>query len=112
MTFFHDPEVADRAAEADRLWFAAHPGRSHRIRPPLPGEAPVPRRGVLYVLVHQLFPGCRMRVPFPAASALPDGECPEDAAAELFAAMVQHHAGVRQAFAAMLALDPAREVLQ
>ena len=32
--------ACDIAQDDDRDWFAAHPGRSYRIRPMVPGEHP------------------------------------------------------------------------
>ena len=40
----------------DAQWFLRHPKRSYRIRPPQKGEP----AGL--ILVHQLFPGARMRL--------------------------------------------------
>jgi hypothetical protein len=58
--------------EDDRQWFARHPSRSHRLRPMFPGELfsgsapsapPAPRHSV-EVLVRQIQPGMRSRLPF------------------------------------------------
>ena len=53
---------------SDRAWFAAHPDRSHRARYPLPGE--LAAHGLdptdypnTAVLVRQMAPGARIRVP-------------------------------------------------
>jgi hypothetical protein len=66
----------------DRRWFERNPRRSHRVRPPFPGEydaeaAGTPPGHVLIVLVRQVEPGRRIR---PAVSLnadllpLPDDE--------------------------------------
>jgi len=51
-----------RASEADRKWFAAHPWRSHYIRPALPSELPgIPGgRDDIWVVVRQVRPGMRL----------------------------------------------------
>jgi hypothetical protein len=56
----------------DREWFKANPGRSHRLRQRFPGEtfgdstplAAPPPRHEFQVLVRQLEPGKRTRLPF------------------------------------------------
>ena len=58
------PEVA-AASEADRAWFAAHPGAAEYLRPIWPGEfgdRPVPA-GAVFVHVVELAPGLRIRHP-------------------------------------------------
>lgn len=56
----------------DARWFEQHPARSHRLRQPIADEAEksnfaaidMPARHELQVLVRQIEPGQRMRVPF------------------------------------------------
>jgi hypothetical protein len=53
------------ASEDDQLWFEAHPGRSHRLRPTVayefPGITPKDAAGG-WTVVRQLWPGCRIRL--------------------------------------------------
>jgi hypothetical protein len=54
-------------SDDDRAWFERHHSRSYRIRPPIGGERPLApkRRGFKpMVLVRQLEPGQRGRIPF------------------------------------------------
>ena len=54
-------DACDRASDDDKAWFAAHPDRSYRIRPMVPGE----HLGVAspaWCAVHQLRPGWRIRM--------------------------------------------------
>jgi len=54
----------DRITTEDRLWFEAHPRAEERIRPPAPGEFwPINSATVAYVIVHQVQPGLRLRLP-------------------------------------------------
>jgi hypothetical protein len=67
------PEVAaamELSSELDKAWFEANPGRSHRVRRPIPSE-PVsdvggpPLAGLaLLVIVAQAAPGIRAKVSF------------------------------------------------
>jgi hypothetical protein len=59
----------EAASQADARWFTQNPRRSHRIRPPVPGEfgvrepytaKPLKR----WVMVRQVKPGVRMRMSF------------------------------------------------
>lgn len=63
----HKPEIADAASERDRKWFARHPGRSTYIRMFMPGELPQEREwvggGVHAMIVRQITPGARVRIP-------------------------------------------------
>jgi hypothetical protein len=53
--------ACDVAQDDDRRWFLAHPDRSYRIRPMVPGEHPgVPSPA--WCAVHQLRPGWRLRM--------------------------------------------------
>jgi len=66
----------------DRRWFEQNPNRSHRIRPPFPGEADqeildTPSGYALMMLVRQVAPGSRMRAGVPINTdllPLPDHE--------------------------------------
>jgi hypothetical protein len=64
----------ERASEDDRRWFAAHPGRSHRLRQPIGREADalwkVSHTPALLVAVRQLEPGTRHRVGYPGHPSL------------------------------------------
>jgi hypothetical protein len=57
-------DTIDQASEEDRVWFEAHPTRSHRVRPFIPGETPeadpIPPT---HVAVRQVKPGIRVRLP-------------------------------------------------
>jgi hypothetical protein len=48
--------------DPDRQWFAAHPRRTHRLRAAMPHDA-VLGDGFTHVLVRQLAPGRRIRLP-------------------------------------------------
>jgi hypothetical protein len=70
----------EAASEADRLWFVAHPQRSYRVRPLIPGEWPpgslsTPPRGWRhYTVVRQVMPGFRIRRSFSAEGEPGQGE--------------------------------------
>lgn len=64
----------EAASEDDARWFRENPRRSHRIRPPVPGEfgikdphtaKPLTR----WVMVRQVKPGFRMRMSFAMSGA-------------------------------------------
>ncbi len=62
------PEIAaaiDGTSNEDRLWFEANPLAAYRTRPPVPGEfwPTFDAACVAYVIVHQVRPGFRLRVP-------------------------------------------------
>jgi hypothetical protein len=63
LSFQHD----ERVIADDRRWFAGHPRRSHRIRPPGIGERQTMRGQYpemrCYVVVRQTEPGVRLRQP-------------------------------------------------
>ena len=67
----------DRAAlrqlsEADRRWFECHPDREFRLRKPAPRELSMMQaQGASHVLVRQVQPDFRMRLPM-LCSNLPD----------------------------------------
>lgn len=55
-----------RASVDDSRWFKAHPGRAYRARPFVPGElgdVQPPGAGRAFVVVHQVAPGIRLKVP-------------------------------------------------
>jgi hypothetical protein len=60
-------ERDERAVADDRRWFAAHPYRAHRIRPPGIGERQTMRGQhpgtKMFVVVRQVEPGVRVRQP-------------------------------------------------
>lgn len=59
-----DRAAVDRATQDDRRWFAEHPGRSCRVRPAYPGEAPLheaPPGHAWVVSVLLKAPGARLR---------------------------------------------------
>lgn len=62
------PEIAaaiDRISADDREWFEAHPGVDERIRPAGPHEfwPHFDSATVKYVIVHQVWPGYRLKLP-------------------------------------------------
>lgn len=65
-------DAMEAASETDRVWFEAHPRRSYRVRPHIPGEWPpgsmaTPLRGwCAYTVVRQVMPGFRVRRSFSA----------------------------------------------
>ena len=65
---------------ADAAWFASHPSRSHRLRSVLPGEEgaigeiagqQLPLNHEVQVIVRQVEPGARVRLPFARNLAVP-----------------------------------------
>jgi hypothetical protein len=54
---------ADLAKTLDREWFRSHPLRSHRLRRPIAGEF-TDGSAENWVVVRQLQPGVRLRLPF------------------------------------------------
>jgi len=82
------PAVAELASEADRLWFKAHPNRSHRLRQALVGEGPGVTAEHL-VVVRQSFRGLRFRWPFRCRMPLPPGDAPESTARDFFEGLVR-----------------------
>ncbi len=88
----------------DREWFAANPGRAHRLRPCFPGErggdaepwdeVPPPVGRELLVLVRQIEPGKRVRicVDRPPDAPIPDAEPILQAMFDLVAAGYTHGA--------------------
>lgn len=68
-----DLAAVERAADDDRRWFLAHPGRQYRLRRFMPGEAPPfdSGDGQPYTIVRQLQPGMRQRI-FHGLSPLDD----------------------------------------
>ncbi|WP_344585302.1 hypothetical protein [Streptomyces lunalinharesii] len=67
-------EAGHRATENDRLWFDKHPGQSVRVREAFPdehdehllldGRGPLTPNEKLAVVVVQIQPGCRTRLPY------------------------------------------------
>jgi hypothetical protein len=84
----HRPAVAELASKADRLWFKAHPDRSHRLRQALAGERPGVTAEHL-VVVRQSFRGLRLRWPFLYGMPLPPGDAPEWVARDFFERLVR-----------------------
>jgi hypothetical protein len=89
----------------DRAWFQRNQSRAHRMRPPFPGEvdeeaAKTPPGHALIMLVRQIEPGARQRVPFYLDTALlplPDDDllswCEDEAVAHaLFEVAVEREA--------------------
>jgi hypothetical protein len=62
ITILESPWLVD-----DREWFAAHPDRTHRVRPAFPGEV---KQGT-HVVVRQIAPSLRKRIPFSPRADLP-----------------------------------------
>jgi hypothetical protein len=69
------------ASKDDAAWFKAHPHRSHRLRQPHDVElreaiAPTiaPASAIPYVVVRQVQPGCRLRLPIWSDIEMPDIE--------------------------------------
>jgi hypothetical protein len=72
-----DGAAMDAASEADRRWFARRPDRRTRIRPFMPGEVPVLEMAGdmrMFVIVRQVTPGVRVRVPIRLARAPKNNE--------------------------------------
>jgi hypothetical protein len=77
-------QAVEKASNADRRWFAEHPGRNHRMRRPAFGEAPAHPDMLTFILVKQVRPGFRLRTAI-YADTPPPGEADEAAAACLWA---------------------------
>lgn len=63
------PDPMEVASQDDARWFSQNPRRSHRIRPPVPGEFGIrephtPKPLTRWVIVRQVKPGFRMRMSF------------------------------------------------
>ncbi len=72
-----DEDAADRASESDRVFFERHPNRDHHVRPFVPGELPVhgiAGDGRWIVVVRNVRPGMRVRLPIFARYLPPDDE--------------------------------------
>jgi hypothetical protein len=81
----HVPAAAtpgDLAKNLDKEWFRSHPHRSHRLRRTIAGEFPDDAGD--WVLVRQLQPGVRLRLPFKALAQFPSGEAPEHVAHAMY----------------------------
>jgi hypothetical protein len=82
----------------DRKWFVQNHGRSHRMRPPFPGEldqmaAELPAGRTVIMLVRQVAPGQRLKVPFdPDVILLPGSPHDEAFAHALFEVAVGREA--------------------
>jgi hypothetical protein len=76
------------ASQSDRAWFENHVGRTHRVRPPIGGEVfglPRPPAGWRSLLVvRQIRPGVRLKLPFVVPRDGPDPLNSERFAAEVF----------------------------
>ena len=60
------PAIADETSEGDRAWFERHPNRHTYVRAFVPGELPISLMagdGVQCMVVRQIRPGVRMRLP-------------------------------------------------
>lgn len=83
----HLSDPMEVASDGDAVWFRRHPHRNHRIRLAEPGEfgrgldMVVPAGTLSFVVVRQIFPSMRVRLPF-AMSKWPSGR--EAAAGTLF----------------------------
>jgi hypothetical protein len=73
---------SDLAKRSDRDWFCSQPHRSHRLRRTIAGE--FPDEAGDWVLVRQLEPGVRLRLPFKALAQFPSGEAPEHVAHAMY----------------------------
>jgi hypothetical protein len=98
---------ADFSAD-DRRWFAAHPGRAHRMREPyrkewdgLPVDAAPGHR--LVTIVRQFEPGARMRLPYMLPEGLDPSTATEHMAHAFFAAVARAYRLGRQLTAAEFA---------
>jgi hypothetical protein len=110
----HVPAAAtpgDLAKNLDKEWFRSHPHRSHRLRRTIAGE--FPDEAGDWVLVRQLQPGVRLRVPFKALAQFPSGEAPEhiahamyDLFAETLSRPVFCHEIIQRSRAYEIAPDP------
>ena len=84
LTIFRSAVICIRVKAPDKfrpgLWFVAHPHRSYRVRPQIPGEwppgsLPAPRRGWReYTVIRQVLPGFRLRLAFSAEGEPGQGE--------------------------------------
>lgn len=81
LTTLFNPDVEDRASESDRIWFEAHPHLPYRLRPALEYELGLPHGK--YVLVRQVAPGFRVRVPITIMGKPPCGNSQIGRLAEL-----------------------------
>jgi hypothetical protein len=92
------PKPAEVWSADDRDWFAAHPDRSHRLREAFPGEFSADFANCSHVVVEQMEPGARMRVPM-SPELLEAGDPPEEAIWAIFElvreAQKKGEAGVR-----------------
>lgn len=77
------PSPVDLARHLDREWFRSHSHRSHRLRRAVTGEFPEGSTDT-WVVVRQLEPGVRQRLPFNALVQLPSGEAPEHVAHAMY----------------------------
>jgi hypothetical protein len=70
----------------DAAWFAAHPGRSHRLRIAHPGEWPEPEKvGQSHTAVRQVDAGKRLRLGFTLPDHMPPAaDAHEEAAWAVF----------------------------
>ena len=73
-----DPTVVEQVSEVDRAWFEAHPGRRTYVRRLVSAEGPGPLpwsgNGVAAVVVNQVRPGVRVRLPAYLPKLPPDTE--------------------------------------
>lgn len=66
----HHSAAADMASERDRIWFEQHAGADRYVRRLIKGEFPPFTPNLLhatFVLVQQIKPGARTRIPMTAA---------------------------------------------
>ncbi len=82
----------EAASQDDARWFSQNPRRSHRIRPPVPGEFPASvRRGLTrWVVVRRMAPGIRCRLSFASTGTPP---FTEEGAIRIFQRLMQIGAG-------------------
>jgi hypothetical protein len=67
--------IVERVMDDDRDWFAAHPERRWRLRQYVPGEgAPLDEPGATDVVVIQIAPGIRIRLPIQCSRPPSDAE--------------------------------------
>lgn len=79
--------VEDIVCASDRAFFHQHPHRKYRIRPAWDVEIedfarhgmprPLPEGRCWWIVVHQIRPGLRSRLPFAASHKLPPDNVPE-----------------------------------
>jgi hypothetical protein len=100
------PSVAQLASEADRLWFSAHPDRSHRLRQALVGELPgiTPKHRVVIRQVNRLL---RLRWPLLYDEPLPMGDAPEWVARDMFERVAGEQMVKVRAFEELVNAQPA-----